>query len=58
MRIRDYNLTMSVSSNLDDAWRVGAGFNIAFGYDRSRHAFVTENRGLANTGRSSKSRRR
>ncbi len=51
MRIRDYNLTMSVSSNLDDAWSVGAGFNIAFGYDRSSHAFVTENRGLANTGR-------
>ena len=51
IRIRDYNLTLSVSSDLDDAWSVGAGFNIAFGYDRSSRAFVTENRGLANTGR-------
>jgi len=51
IRIRDYNLTLSVRSNLDDAWSVGAGFNIAFGYDKSSRAFVTENRGLANTGR-------
>jgi hypothetical protein len=51
IRIRDYNLTLSVSSNLDDAWAVGAGFNIAFGYDRSRQSFVTDNRSLANTGR-------
>ena len=51
VRVRDYNLTLSMSSNLDDAWSVGAGFNIAFGYDGRRQAFVTGNRGLANTGR-------
>ena len=51
IRIRDYALTLSVSSNLDNAWSIGAGFNIAFGYDRSSQSFVTENRSLANTGR-------
>jgi hypothetical protein len=51
IRFRDYALTLSASSNLDNAWSVGAGFNIAFGYDRRSQAFVTENRGLANTGR-------
>jgi hypothetical protein len=51
VRVRDFNLTVSVTSNLDDSWSVGAGFNIAFGYDGRRQAFVTENRGLANTGR-------
>jgi hypothetical protein len=51
VQVHDYNLTMSVTSNLDDAWSVGAGFNIAFGYDRHRKEFITENRGLAHTGR-------
>ncbi len=49
--VRDYNLTFSVSSDLDDAWSVGAGFNIAFGYDLRRREFVTDNSGLAQTGR-------
>jgi hypothetical protein len=51
VRIRDYDLTLSVSSNLDNTWSVGAGFNIAFGYDRRRQAFITDNGGLANSGR-------
>ena len=51
VRLRDYNLTLSMSSDFDEAWSVGAGFNIAFGYDRSSQSFVTENRSLANTGR-------
>ena len=50
-RIRDFNLTVSVSSNLDDAWSIGAGFNVAFGYDVYRQGFVTDRRSLANTGR-------
>jgi hypothetical protein len=51
VRIRDYDLTLSVSSNLDNTWSVGAGFNVAFGYDRHRQAFITDNGGLANSGR-------
>ena len=53
VRIRDYDLTLSVSSNFEDSWSIGAGFNIAFGYDRHRQAFVTENGGLSSTGRAS-----
>jgi hypothetical protein len=51
LRIRDYDLTFSVSSDLDDNWSVGAGFNIAFGYDERRQDFITDPAGLANTGR-------
>ena len=51
IRIRDYDLTLSVSSDFEDSWSVGAGFNIAFGYDRHRQAFVTDNGGLSSTGR-------
>jgi hypothetical protein len=49
--VRNYALTFSVSSNLDDAWQVGAGLNIAFGYDGRRQSFVTNQRSLASTGR-------
>jgi len=51
IRIRDYDLTLSVSSDFEDAWSVGAGFNIAFGYDGRRQEFITDNGGLAGTGR-------
>jgi len=51
IRIRDYDLTLSMSSNFKDAWSVGAGFNIAFGYDGRRQEFITDNGGLASTGR-------
>ncbi len=51
VRIREYDLTLSVSSNLDDAWSIGAGFKIAFGYDRHSRALTTDSVGLANTGR-------
>ncbi len=51
VKVRNANRTVSMSSTLDDAWSVGAGFNIAFGYDRHRKEFITENRGLAHTGR-------
>ena len=51
IRIRDYDLTLSVSSDFEDAWSVGAGFNIAFGYDGRRQEFITDNGGLASTGR-------
>ncbi len=51
VRVRDWNLTLNLSSNLDDAWSVGAGFNLAFGYDQRRQKFVTDIRSLANTGR-------
>jgi hypothetical protein len=51
IRIRDYDLTLSVTSDFEDAWSVGAGFNIAFGYDGRRQEFITDNGGLASTGR-------
>jgi hypothetical protein len=51
IRIRDFDLTVSASSNLDDTWSVGAGFNIAFGYDERRGSFITNNRDLASSGR-------
>jgi hypothetical protein len=51
IRIRDYDLTLSVSSDFEDSWSVGAGFNIAFGYDGHRQEFITANGGLASTGR-------
>jgi hypothetical protein len=51
VRIRDYDLTLSVSSDLEDDWSVGAGFNIAFGYDGRRQEFITDPTGLATTGR-------
>ena len=51
VRVRDFNVTFNMSSDFDDAWQVGAGFNIAFGYDLRRREFVTENSGLAQTGR-------
>ena len=51
VRVRDYHLTLSVSSDLDETWSVGAGFNIAFGYDGRRQGFVTDRRSLAYTGR-------
>jgi hypothetical protein len=51
VKVGNANLTVSMSSDLDDAWSVGAGFNIAFGYDQRRQEFVTDDRGLATTGR-------
>jgi hypothetical protein len=51
IRIRDFDLTLNVSSDFEDRWSVGAGFNIAFGYDGRRQEFVTDNGGLASTGR-------
>jgi hypothetical protein len=51
VRVRNFDLTFSVSSDFDDVWQVGAGFNIAFGYDGRRQEFVTDRRGLASTGR-------
>ena len=51
IRIHDYDLTLSVSSDFEDRWSVGAGFNIAFGYDGRRQEFITDNGGLASTGR-------
>jgi hypothetical protein len=51
VRVRNFDLTFSASSDFDDVWQVGAGFNIAFGYDGRRQAFVTEQGGLASTGR-------
>ena len=51
VRVRDWDLTLRVNSNLDDDWSVGAGFNIAFGYNGRRQAFVTDRRSLAYTGR-------
>jgi hypothetical protein len=51
IRIRDYDLTLNVSSDFEDRWSVGAGFNIAFGYDGRRQEFITDNGGLAGTGR-------
>ena len=51
IRIRDYDLTLNVSSDFEDSWSVGAGFNIAFGYDGRRQEFITDNGGLASTGR-------
>jgi hypothetical protein len=51
IRIRDYDLTLSLSSDFEDSWSVGAGFNIAFGYDGRRQEFITDNGGLASTGR-------
>ena len=51
IRIRDYDLTLNVSSDFEDRWSVGAGFNIAFGYDARRQEFITDNGGLASTGR-------
>ena len=50
VRIRDFDLTLSVNTNLDDVWSLGAGFNLRFGYDRSQ-GFITDRRSLANTGR-------
>jgi hypothetical protein len=50
-RIGNFDLTFSASSDFDDYWQIGAGFNISFGYDRRRQGFVTDRRGLANTGR-------
>jgi hypothetical protein len=51
IRIRDYDLTLNVSTDFEDSWSVGAGFNIAFGYDERRQEFITDNGGLASTGR-------
>jgi len=51
VKIRDYNLTLSVSSDFGNTWSIGAGFNVAFGYDEHRQGFVTDTRSLAYTGR-------
>jgi hypothetical protein len=51
VRVRNFNLSFSVSSDLDDAYQVGAGFNVSFGYDGRRQGFVTDRRSLAGTGR-------
>ncbi len=50
VRVRNFDLTFSASSDFDDVWQVGAGFNIAFGYDE-RQGLFTHRYGLANTGR-------
>lgn len=51
VRIRDYDVTLSVSSDFEHDWSVGAGFSIAFGYDGRRQEFITDPAGLATTGR-------
>jgi hypothetical protein len=51
VRIRDYDMTFSVNSDFEGDWSVGAGFSIAFGYDRRKRAMITDIGGLANTGR-------
>jgi hypothetical protein len=51
VRVRNFNLNFSVSSDLDDAHQIGAGFNVSFGYDSRRQGFVTDKRSLAGTGR-------
>ena len=50
-RIRDFALTLQLSTNIDDSWAVGLGFNVHFGYDGRRQEFITDKRSLANTGR-------
>ncbi len=49
--VRNYALTFSMSSDLNNVWQVGAGLNIAFGYDKRRQGFITDETGLAGTGR-------
>jgi hypothetical protein len=51
VRVRNFNLNFIVSSDLDDAYQFGAGFNVSFGYDGRRKGFVTDRRSLAGTGR-------
>ncbi len=51
VRIRDYDMTFSVNSDFEGDWSVGAGFSIAFGYDRHTKSMITDIGGLANTGR-------
>jgi len=51
LRIRDFNLTLSASSNFGDNWSFGAGFSTAFGYDGRRQSFIMDNRDLASSGR-------
>ncbi len=53
--VRNLNLTFSVNSDFDDTYQVGVGLNIAFGYDKRRRGFVTDRRGLADTGRAAMS---
>lgn len=50
-RFRDFDLSLSINSNVDDSWAIGLGFNIHFGYDARRQGFITDKRSLANTGR-------
>lgn len=51
VRIRDYDLTFSMNSDFEGDWSIGAGFSIAFGYDRHTKSIFTDIGGLANTGR-------
>lgn len=51
VRIRDYDMTFSVNSDFEGDWAVGAGFSIAFGYDRHTRSMITDVGSLANTGR-------
>jgi hypothetical protein len=51
VRIGDYDMTFSVNSDFEGDWSVGAGFSIAFGYDRRRQEIITNIGGLASTGR-------
>ncbi|MDX1405506.1 MAG: carboxypeptidase-like regulatory domain-containing protein [Woeseiaceae bacterium] len=51
VRVRDYDMTFSVSSDFEGDWSVGAGFSIAFGYDYRSKSMITDIGGLANTGR-------
>jgi hypothetical protein len=51
LRIRDFNLTLSASSNLSDTLSFGVGFSTAFGYDGRRQSFIMHNRDLASSGR-------
>jgi hypothetical protein len=51
VRVRDVDLSFGVSSDFDRYWSVGAGVNVAFGYDARRSEFMTDFLDLAQTGR-------
>ncbi|MCZ6643694.1 MAG: carboxypeptidase-like regulatory domain-containing protein [Gammaproteobacteria bacterium] len=50
-RVRDYDISFNVSSDFDEAWQVGLGFNMAIGFDDRQRRFISGQRDLANTGR-------
>jgi hypothetical protein len=51
LNVGNYDLTFSVSSDFDNSYSVGAGFNVSFGYDDRRESFITDRRSLADSGR-------